>query len=128
MKPPAALVSLACLLCANAASAQTVVDTLSVEASQTVGASSEDVSSAATQLHLFGELTQGIRFNVETGWAWRSVDRGDALQTAYPYDSRLKLIEAYGERVFDHGHGLLAVRVGRYRTPFGIYSASDHGY
>ena len=38
------------------------------------------------------------------------------------------LIEAYGERTFQPGRGLVGVRLGRYRTPFGIYSASDHAY
>ena len=38
------------------------------------------------------------------------------------------MIEAYGERIFTPGRGLVATRVGRYRTPFGIYSGSDHGY
>ena len=38
------------------------------------------------------------------------------------------MIEAYGERTFQPRQGLIGIRVGRYRTPFGISSASDHAY
>ena len=38
------------------------------------------------------------------------------------------MIEAYGERTFQPGSFLVGVRGGRYRTPFGISSGSDHAY
>jgi hypothetical protein len=76
----------------------------------------------------FGELFSGIRFNVEGAWGARSTDVGDAFGSAYPYDNQVQAIEAYAERVFRPGSGLFAVRLGRFRTPFGIYAASDHAY
>jgi hypothetical protein len=101
---------------------------LAVEVDQTVGHSTEGVSAAGTQLRTFGEVTPMIRFKVEAAWAARSADEGDAFEAAYPYAEHLQVIEAYGERLFAPGHGVLAIRVGRYRTPFGISSASDHAY
>ena len=38
------------------------------------------------------------------------------------------MIEAYGERTFQPGRFLVGIRGGRYRTPFGISSGSDHAY
>jgi hypothetical protein len=38
------------------------------------------------------------------------------------------VIEAYGERIFRPRDGLFVLRGGRFRTPFGIYNASDHAY
>jgi hypothetical protein len=48
--------------------------------------------------------------------------------TAFPYDGTPELIEAYGEYHFAGAGGLRAIKGGRYRTPFGISSASDHAY
>lgn len=100
----------------------------SIELTQTVGGSSEEVAAAGTQLRAFGDLPADIRFNVEGAWGTRSADRGDAFGTAYPYDNRVQLIEAYVERTFQPGRALFSVRAGRYRTPFGISSAGDHAY
>ena len=111
-------------VCGRPAQCQSVA----VEVTQTVGHSTEDVNAAATQLRAFGEAGAGVRFDVETAWAARSVDEGDAFGGAYPYDNRVQVIEAYGERVFTPRRALVATRAGRYRTPFGIYSGSDHGY
>ena len=36
-------------------------------------------------------------------------------------------METFGE-MFRPNHGLLSVRGGRYRTPFGIYARSEQGY
>ena len=100
---------------------------LAVGVDQTVGHSTENISAAATQFRTFGELRPGIRFNVEGAWATRTDGEGDAFEAAYPYAEHLQVIEAYGERLFAPGRGVLAIRVGRYRTPFGIYSGSDQG-
>jgi hypothetical protein len=37
-------------------------------------------------------------------------------------------MDAYGERTFGGELVLAGVRAGRFRTPFGIYGGSDHGY
>jgi hypothetical protein len=101
---------------------------VSAELAQTGGYSSEGNGAAASQVRIFGEAALGLRFNVESAWARRSGDETDAFGAAYPYDGRVQLIEAYGDRMFRPGGALLAVRAGRFRTPFGIYSGSDHAY
>ena len=40
----------------------------------------------------------------------------------------MQLSEAYAERTFQRGLGLVGVRVGQYRTPFGISGRSDYAY
>jgi hypothetical protein len=103
--------------------------TLTTEFDLTGGYSSEDrVKAAAAQLRLFGEAGAGIRFNVETIWAGRSNDATDAFGAAYPYGGRVQVSEAFAERTFQSGSGLVGVRVGQYRTPFGIYNRSDYAY
>ena len=52
----------------------------------------------------------------------------DVFGAAYPYENRAQVIEAYGERTFRPGGGLVGVRAGRFRTPFGISTRSDHAY
>jgi hypothetical protein len=121
----------AVILCAAVATGQAHTarsQSVAVELAQTVGQSTEGVTAAATQLRTFGETGPGIRFDVEAAWAARSSDVGDAFGGAYPYDNRVQIIEAYGERIFTPRRALIAARAGRYRTPFGIYSGSDHGY
>lgn len=100
-----------------------------VELAQTGGYSTEHVAAVATQLRAFGEVAPPrLRFNVEVAWAIRSAEKSDAFGAAYPYDGGVKVIEAYGERTFLPGRGLFGIRAGRYRTPFGISSGSDHAY
>jgi hypothetical protein len=99
-----------------------------VEVQQTVGVSSEDVGAAGTQLRVFGEPLRGLRYIVEGAWGDRSEEGSDAFGTAYPYSGDLEFIEVYGEYLFSGVPGLLSVKGGRYRTPFGIYSASDQAY
>lgn len=102
---------------------------LTTEVDLTGGYSSDErLTAAAAQLRVFGETTSQIRFNVEGTWAARSEDGTDAFGAAYPYGGRLQLSEAYAERVFNRGRGLVGVRVGQYRTPFGIYTRSDYAY
>jgi len=112
------------LLNGGAASGQA----LAVEVTQSVGTSSESISAAGTQIRLLGEPVPGFRWNVEGAWATRSRDGSDVFGTAYPYDGRVELIEAYGDYHFTSGRFFRAVKVGRYRTPFGMSSASDHAY
>jgi hypothetical protein len=104
---------------------------ISAEIDFSAGASSADVQAAATQVRVFGDAIASIQYYVEGAWGRRSGDHltiSDVFGTAYPYDDRAKLIEAYGERYFRPGSALLGIRAGRFRTPFGIYSRSDHAY
>jgi hypothetical protein len=119
----AVVIALAALL-ANPAHSQSV----SAELAQTGGYSSQGNGAAASQVRIFGEAPLGVRFNFENAWATRSGDTTDAFGAAYPYDRRVQVIEAYGDRMFRPAGALLAIRGGRFRTPFGIYSGSDHAY
>ena len=101
---------------------------LTIDVTQHGGYSTDDVAAFAVQVRALAETSSHVRFNVETAWASRSDTTSDAFGAAYPYGNRLQVIEAYGERVFLPGDRLFAVRLGRYRTPFGISSGSDHGY
>lgn len=119
-----AALSAACVLHAGAANGQA----LAVEVTQSAGTSSESISAVGTQVRLLGEALPGLRWNVEGAWATRSRDASDVFGTAYPYEGRAEIIEAYGEYLFARARGIRAVKVGRYRTPFGISSSSDHAY
>lgn len=119
------VVAMAVAALARPAAAQTVA----AEVSQTVGVSSADNSAAATQAKVFGDAWSGVRFTAETVWGARyGSGQSDAFGAAYPYDRELKVMEAYADRIFRPGQGLVVVRAGRFRTPFGISSASDHAY
>jgi hypothetical protein len=100
---------------------------VAIDGTHSAGATSEEISAASTQLRLSGEVLQGLRFLVEGSWGWRSEDEGDFFGTAYPYGGKVDLMETYAEYLRQSGW-LRAVKGGRYRTPFGIYSSSDHGY
>jgi len=105
---------------------------VTAEAAVTGGYSTDDVTAAAAQVRLFGDVTGGIRFFGEAAWAGRSLSdphhESDSFNAAYPYTNRVQIIEAYGERMFRPHEGLVGIRAGRFRTPFGIYNASDHAY
>jgi hypothetical protein len=73
-------------------------------------------------------VTGGVRFFGEVAWARTSDADNDSFAAAYPYGNRVEVIEAYAERIFRPRDALLGVRGGRFRTPFGIYNASDHAY
>lgn len=124
MKAVGLAAALVVLLAHAAAHAQTA----SVELTQSGGVSTEEVAAAGTQLRVFGELPARVRFTVEGAWGARSVDEGDFFGGAYPYHNRVQVIEAYAERTFRPGPALLGIRVGRYRTPFGISAGSEHAY
>lgn len=102
---------------------------VTVEVTQSGGYSTEEIAAVATQVRTFGELTPSrLRFNAEAAWGMRSAAGSDVFGAAYPYEGPIEVIEAYGERTFLPGRGLFGVKAGRYRTPFGISSGSDHAY
>jgi hypothetical protein len=112
---------------ATAAGAQ--AQSMAAEVDVTTGYSSEaNVKAVAAQIRLFGEAKSGLRFNIESTWARRSVSATDAFGAAYPYGDRVQLSEAYAERTIQRGAGLVGVRLGQYRTPFGISGRSDYAY
>ena len=111
---------------ALAAPAAAAAQSLTAEAAMTGGLSTDGVSAAATQVRAFGEGPFGIRYFTEAAWA-RTGGESDAFGAAYPYGGRLQAIETYGEW-YAEGPVLAGVRAGRYRTPFGISTASDHAY
>jgi hypothetical protein len=94
----------------------------------TAGYSTEGVQAVATQVRVFGEFDGGIRYFLEGAWADRSHTSSDVFGTAYPYENRITPMETYLEKDFKTGPYQGGVRLGRYRTPFGIYSRSDHAY
>ena len=103
---------------------------ITVEADVTGGYSTDEVSAIATQLRGFGDLKAGVRYYLEIAWATRSEMQvpTDAFGAAYPYGDQLQVIETYGERTFRPGQSLISARAGRFRTPFGISTRSDHAY
>jgi hypothetical protein len=127
MKTLRTALGIVCIGAATASSAS--AQSLATEVDFTTGYSSEaNVKAVAAQIRLFGDVISGIRFNVESTWARRSAAETDAFGAAYPYGDRVQLSEAYGERTFRRGAGLVGVRVGQYRTPFGISGRSDYAY
>jgi len=118
----------ACVIEPTTAHAQSIT----AEAALTGGASTDEVMAAATQVRLFGDVKGGIRFFGEASWAGRDVSdlehESDSFNAAYPYTNRVQVIEAYAERTFRPHNGVVGVRAGRFRPPFGIYNASDHAY
>jgi hypothetical protein len=103
--------------------------TLTAESAVTGGYSTEQqTSAAAAQVRFFGDVTRTVRFFVETAWGATSDRTVDAFGSAYPYGNRVEVIEAYADWIVRQDERLLAVKAGRFRTPFGISSGSDHGY
>jgi len=121
------LASLLLISAAADVSAQTVTG----EATATIGASSDDVQVAATQARVFGQLDR-FRFFAEGAWT-TSTTRPDgrsseAFATAYPYEGPPHVMDAYVERRIGGDRVFGVVRGGRFRTPFGIHDASDYAY
>jgi hypothetical protein len=101
-----------------------------VEVVQSVGGSTESFASAGVQARAIAEPVRGLRLRFETAWGKRNERPeawSDVFGTAYPYGGRVDVIESYAEWLRDE-RGLRAVKAGRYRTPFGLSSASDHAY
>jgi len=101
---------------------------LTKEVDVTAGRSTERSTTGAVQLRLFGPVKADWRIYVDGSWAGASAGNSTAFSTAFPYDSRFWLMEAHAEKMFRPGRALFGVRLGRYRTPFGISSRSDHAY
>jgi hypothetical protein len=103
---------------------------VTVEADVTGGYTTDSAGALATQLRAFGEAPFGLRVFAEAAWATRGETDSatDAFGAAYPYGNHIQVIEAYAERLFRPGPGLIGFRAGRYRTPFGIYTRGDYAY
>lgn len=97
------------------------------EVAMTGGVSTDEVSAGALQARVFGDV-KGLRLFGEATWATVAGPVSDAFGAAYPYERRVQVMEAYAERMFRRGPAIAGVRGGRFRTPFGIYSGSDHAY
>jgi hypothetical protein len=88
---------------------------------------STDTAVATTQVRAFGEF-RGWRVYGDTSFGLQRDSESDAFGAAYPYESKANLLELKAEKTHIKGRGLVGVRLGRYRTPFGISSGSDQGY
>jgi hypothetical protein len=117
-----------CSTLAGVAHAQSIT----TEAAVTGGASTDGdegaLTAVATEVRAFGDIASGVRFFVEGAWAHTSEAESDAFGAAYPYTNKFKVIESYAERIFRPRQGLIGIRAGRFRPPFGIYNGSDYAY
>lgn len=133
----------ACLLLVATSGTRLHAQTVSAELDITAGYSGEEIRTTASQIRLFGEAPGRVRFFVDAGWGdrWASespvlgdVPTGadpigsDVFGAAYPYSGNVNLIEAYAERFFRPRGLVLGIKGGRFRTPFGMYTRSDHAY
>ena len=118
-----------CLVCAIAGVSRVNAQTVTAEADLTAGRSTENVNAVATQLRLFGSVGREWRMWAEVTWAGNYKNReSDAFGDAYPYDRRVRPMEIYLERALPRAGRIAALRVGRYREPFGLSARSDHAY
>jgi hypothetical protein len=108
------------------ASAAVAAPTNELEVS--AGYSSEGVSAVAAQLRSFGELRPGLRFYAEAAGAGHEGVESDAFAAAYTYDKNWQVSESYLEQRLHAGRLISGVRLGRYRTPFGISGRGDYAY
>lgn len=116
------------LAVALAFAAPVTAQSLAVDVAETAGVSSESIAAAGTQVRLSGEPVSRLRLSIEASWGARSRQGSDVFGTAFPYGNRVDLIEAWAEFTPGRRGPVRAIRAGRYRTPFGISAASDHGY
>jgi hypothetical protein len=98
------------------------------EFATTVGYSTQGTAAVATQLRVFGEMRPGLRFYAEATGAGHTGRDSDAFAAAYAYENGLQASETYLEQQLPSGRAMSGLRVGRYRTPFGIYNGSDYAY
>ena len=94
----------------------------------TAGYSTEGIAALANQLRVFGETPGGLRYYLEGAGNVEGGPESDAFSGAYPYRSGLFALETYIEQPLHLGKYVSGVRLGRFRTPFGIYGRSDHAY
>ncbi len=125
---PLALCLLPSLLGFGAGAAPALAQTVQTEADVTVGATTERIQAAATQLRVYGELARGWRFYGDATWATRRGPESDVFGAAYPYEPEFRPMELYVEKTVVKGQRVVGLRIGRYRTPFGLYGRGDHGY
>jgi hypothetical protein len=123
-RPATAALVLILAAAPRAARAQSVTAEVDVLA----GRSTEDVNAAAIQIRLFGATKSDWRFYAEAVWGLTSGGDSDAFGAAYPYDKRVRAMEAFTEKTLHPGGWIVGVRAGRYRTPFGMYGRGDHAY
>jgi hypothetical protein len=102
--------------------------TLTTEADVSVGRSTDGTDAAAAQVRVFGPLKDSWRLYFEAAWGNVSTQYSDAFGAAYPYDGRVRPMEVFTERLFQPRKSLVGLRIGRYRTPFGISGRSDYAY
>jgi len=130
MKLAVRTLTVAGLLVASHAVAAQDLD-VTTEADVTIGRSSDDIDAAGTQVRIFGALPGDWRFMAEATWAdtWggKLDERSDAFGAAYPYNHRVVPMELYVEKT-STSRGLWGTRIGRYRSPFGLYNRSEHAY
>ncbi|MBI2834550.1 MAG: hypothetical protein HYX76_09025, partial [Acidobacteria bacterium] len=122
------LAAVALLFAATAWTTPAWAQSVTAEADMTAAYSTDGTRMTATRARIFGESRSGLRFYFEGTWAHVVGPESDAFSTAYPYEGGIRPMEMYAEKIFRPSKYLAGVRVGRYRTPFGIYSRSDHGY
>jgi len=101
---------------------------ITTEAAVSAGRSTDGTDAAAAQIRVFGPLMDSWRLYFEAAWGNVSTQGSDAFGSAYPYDGRVRPMEAFTERLFQPGKSILGLRIGRYRTPFGISGRSDYAY
>ena len=102
--------------------------TLTTEVDTTGGYSTEGVKAAATQFRVFGEGPASWRYFAEGTWADVWGPDSDAFGSAYPYTDRIRAMEIFAEKTVTRSSFIVGTRLGRYRTPFGLYNRGDHGY
>jgi hypothetical protein len=122
------LPTVAALACLHLGSTQAAAQSLIREADATVGATTERSAAGAVQFRLFGPIKGDWRIYLEGSWAGVTRPESTAFGTAFPYDHHLWPMEMYAEKMFRPANGLFGIRLGRYRTPFGISGRSDHAY
>ena len=98
------------------------------EADVTVGRSTEGSTAASTQVRIFGATASDWRYFAEASWGGVRGPATDAFNSAYPYDNRIRAMEAYVEKGLSRNGRLTIVRAGRYRLPFGIFNRGDYAY
>jgi hypothetical protein len=102
--------------------------TITAEADVSAGYSNQDVRAAAAQVRAFGEAGVGVQYFIEAALAAQSGPGTDAFSSAYPYESGVRVIEAYAERLVHRGRLVGGARGGRFRTPFGLYNRGEFAY
>ena len=125
--------SICCGIALACSTTAAVAQSVSTETEVTIGRSSDGTTGAAAQIRFFGASRSDWRVFLESTWGTvRSGDAGytDAFSSAYPYDRRIRPMELYVEKLRRLGDGatFVGLRAGRYRTPFGMSSRSDHAY